>query len=667
VKAAANHSDYNCELHNTNFPDTEHYCFDLVDDEFPKMLNMKGKEVQGRYLDPADLPRARFAWFSPSCTNHSQANAKKIYARGLQQAMAADDDWDEQQYVNSERSRATMYCVLRYCRQHRPEIIVVENVVEVTYWGPQQAGKKVGDGSIFRRWLRDLILCGYEYELLFLNSKFFPPCPQSRDRIYIVAWRRGNAKPNLDYTPTAYCISDRCGGKHVAAVQTWKPQRPGWPIGPRWGKYGSMGKGGQYYYSCPECMSPVEPASWMALSAIDLTNLGPTLGERIDNGDPVAANTRERIRRAYAKYWNTPPVLLPPAMAAQVATMHTAHTKDTSVRASHAGEPIDTLSQKNSQGVTVLPLYVKNNGGNEVGEYDRAGHLGDQLGTISTRGTQQYVALGAVDPSALQEHVAALAQHGQIALALVVPNRTNNTGRHAAEDIAPVMSGTVSQAVILAAAGNTSERPRQTRARHGMEQMFTQSGTAEFATAFLPVLRGAHDQSRHIGESADTVAAGGAKGGLHHGLATGMFSKINGGPGDTAWHHLDESLNTVTGRDTHGLILLPWVDQWRSDPALLTEQLATVTTHMRHSLASAPPYDGEITDDMLDQVHFRMLQPLPELSRAMAFDDDYHWFGGKGQITAALGNAVTPPVAQWIVERCLMTLGDGSTNERRVA
>jgi len=36
-----------------------------------------------------------------------------------------------------------MSCVLRYVERNRPEILVVENVVEVTLWGPDH------DGSTF--------------------------------------------------------------------------------------------------------------------------------------------------------------------------------------------------------------------------------------------------------------------------------------------------------------------------------------------------------------------------------------------------------------------------------------------------------------------------------------------------------------------------------------
>jgi C-5 cytosine-specific DNA methylase len=218
------------------------------------------------YMDPADLPGARFAWFSPGCTHHSPANAKKLYQRGRQRTIfEGEDDFDEVAYANSERSRVTMSCVLRYAEKHKPEILVVENVVEVTLWGPGR------DGSTFAWWKRTLEKIGYEIQCLFLNSCFFPPCPQSRDRIYIVGSRKGNIRPNLDYRPIAYCTSNRCGGRHISAIQTWKRATKAWPL-PQWGKYKR-----QYLYTCPHCNNQVEPAAWPAYTAINWSNLGPSL------------------------------------------------------------------------------------------------------------------------------------------------------------------------------------------------------------------------------------------------------------------------------------------------------------------------------------------------------------------------------------------------------
>jgi site-specific DNA-cytosine methylase len=103
-------------------------------------------------------------------------------------------------------------------------------------------------------------------------------------------------------------------------------------------------------------------------------------------------------------------------------------------------------------------------------------------------------------------------------------------------------------------------------------------------------------------------------------------------------------------------VVIPWVEHWISDPVHVTEQLATITARLRHTLASIEPSDHPITDEQLMGVRFRMLEPDPELRRAMAFEDDYVLLGNKGEMTAGLGNAVTPPVAGWITARCLDTL-----------
>lgn len=653
VRAAANHNELSIECHSRNFPDTDHWQVDLVDSVNPEVMNRKGKKVSGRYLDPANLPRARFAWFSPSCTHHSQANAKKVYRSGLQAAMFDDEDWDEHSYVNSERSRVTMSCVLRYCDANHPELVVVENVIEVTKWGPGQNGKT------FRWWLAELDKLGYETKLCFLNSMFFAPCPQSRDRVYIVAWRKGNKAPDLDYRPTAYCTSDRCGGRMVESVQTWKRPTSAWLGMAAWGKYGS-----QYDYRCPDCLRPVHPASWMALSAIDWSNLGPTLGER---PSPLAPATMERIRRAIRKYWWAPPVLLPsgPGSSAAVTTAHPASVSTAKAhspsryaanRSKHVAEQLPTLAQRNTQGVATLAGIVPIRSGRP-----RSDAVSDPLATVASGGKHLALALlvknnGSIAEAGYRGHhlgapFGSVVASGTPQSVCIVPNRTNNDAKHSADGLAPVMTS-ATQGVVVAAAGNTSERPGQTRARHHADPLFTQSTTAEFGLAALPVLRGDHCQQGGASDPVSTVSAGG----FHQSLVTAAWSKINGGPGDTAWHDVAEPLNTVTAHDTHGLVLLPWIDQWRSEPALITEQLATVTSHLRQSLASLEPFDGPISDELLMSVRFRMLQPDPELRRAIAFGDDYILIGNQGQMTAGLGNAVTPPVSSWITGRCLATL-----------
>lgn len=72
VRLAANHNELAVQCHAKNFPNTEHFRADLSNQD------------AADYVDPADLPPVTYLWASPSCKNHSQANAKKVYAQGPQ-------------------------------------------------------------------------------------------------------------------------------------------------------------------------------------------------------------------------------------------------------------------------------------------------------------------------------------------------------------------------------------------------------------------------------------------------------------------------------------------------------------------------------------------------------------------------------------------------------
>lgn len=619
LRMAINHDAHSIKVHSHNNPDVEHLQADLSDALSPEVVNERGKKVSGRYIDPALLPRARFSWWSPSCKFHSPANARKLYAQGPQAILPGldEDDFDHVAYSNSERSRVTMLCPLRYAAHQRPDVVVVENVVEAAHWGPRRSDKsKVGDGSTFRWWINEWTLLDYEHDILFLNSMFFPPCPQSRDRMYVVFWRKGNRKPELDYRPTAMCVSDRCQGAHVQAVQTWKRRTQAWPL-ERWGKYGD-----QYIYTCPDCKQRVHPVAWPAYTAIDWSDLGPTLGERRELGRRVggypAESTIERIKRGYAKFRHGPAVLIPTkkewGVERGVLTPMGAQTSQQEVALGAFGG-------------SVLPLRK---GASAVGP---AG----QIPTLAGRSDQALIG-----HALLIRNYGSIDEAGYRAYHPAEPFGTFTTTGRAAQMLA-------SSGFLFPRYGNTHERAGQTRGRHIADAAYTQHATDSFALAQLPMIleyRGGGSNERSVVDPLATVTAGG----FHHGL----FTKLNGGPGDTAWHEMDEQLRTITGRDTHGLIVLPWIEQWRSDPIAVTEALATVMTHLRHTLVSIEPGE-EPTDEELDQIRLRMLNPEPELQRGMAFEDTFVLLGTKTQKVAGLGNAVTPPVATYITRQCIDT------------
>lgn len=248
VRMAMNHWRRAVDTHNTNFPDTDHDCCDIS------------------AADPRRYPSTDILITSPECTTHSPAggNRRATPQRDLFSTKEVD--------AAVERSRATMWDVPRFAEFHRYNAIIVENVVEVLRW------------ELFATWLAAMRVLGYEHQIVSVNSQFCWPTPQSRDRVYVVFWRRGNRAPVLDLMPSAWCGSCECD---VAAVQTWKNGRTV-------GKYRA-----QYLYTCPACRGEVRPYYFAALNAIDLSIAGARIGDRKRALKP---RTLERIEFGLRKY-----------------------------------------------------------------------------------------------------------------------------------------------------------------------------------------------------------------------------------------------------------------------------------------------------------------------------------------------------------------------------
>ncbi|MCK6579938.1 MAG: DNA cytosine methyltransferase [Anaerolineae bacterium] len=248
VQIAINHWRLAIDTHAANHPATEHDCADV------------------RQTHPSYYPRTTIFWASPECTNHSVAKGRR--RRGISQL---DLFGENQVDPAEERSRATMREVVEFAEYHRYEIVIVENVVDIRWW------------SEYESWLQAMINLGYEYRALYLNAQFFA-VPQSRNRIYVVFWRKGNRAPDLDFRPPARC--ERHG--QVAAVQSWKRHDSVW---------GSYRK--QYVYRCPHCAAEVQPAHTPAYTVIDWSLPAPRIGDR---DKPLKPKTMDRIRAGLRKF-----------------------------------------------------------------------------------------------------------------------------------------------------------------------------------------------------------------------------------------------------------------------------------------------------------------------------------------------------------------------------
>lgn len=288
---AANHDEYKVQVHEANHPEAEHWIADLVDPE------------KADYHSARDLPAADLLAAGVSCVNHSQANTVKAYEQGLTLFELDDPDF-EARVTRSERDRATANCVLHYAQQHRPRMILIECTTGLTSWGKAVPGKKYGDGSTYRWWLKQFDGLNYRYKVLYLNSQFFG-VPQSRDRLYIAFWDASLPEPDLQHRPVSRC--HHCD-KNVEAVWTWRTGIP---------PTGKVAYGEQYEYRCPSCRRAVVPPMTPSLAALDLSDLGTRIGDRpiktFKDGHrgPFAASTTARVERCRQRFADFPAILMP--------------------------------------------------------------------------------------------------------------------------------------------------------------------------------------------------------------------------------------------------------------------------------------------------------------------------------------------------------------------
>lgn len=303
VRMAANHWKLAVETHNTNHPEADHAAVDLHEE------------------DPRYFPRTDILWASPECTKWSQASGgqpKPAIEEGLFEDPLSDDA--------ATRSRLLMFDVLRFAEHHRYRAIVVENVVDIATQPKYRLAWQV--------WREQLTALGYRFKVVSLNSMHAqalgPAAPQSRDRLYVVAWRRGERAPDLArfQRPRAWC--PRCATV-VESEQAWKPGRTV-------GRYRQ-----QYVYVHGACGQVVEPGVLPAAVAIDWDLPGERIGDRTK---PLAPKTIARIRAGLARYANAPFV-----------TVHRGGPAD--LRTTSIREPVRTLTASgNHLGSVVPPILV---------------------------------------------------------------------------------------------------------------------------------------------------------------------------------------------------------------------------------------------------------------------------------------------------------------------
>lgn len=270
VRVAANHWQMAVDVHQINHPGTDHACVDL------------------HLEDPRNFPRTDILWASPECTKWSQARGKSAALSAELGGDATLFDEVPEELISTEtdeitRSRLLMFDVLRFVEHHRYRAVVVENVVDIATQ-PKYS-------HAWQLWLSGLRRLGYNVRVVSHNAMhaqaYGAPAPQSRDRLYVVAWREGERAPDVDAVMRPHAWCRRCDAV-VESVQAWKRGRSV-------GKYRV-----QYVYACSRCGATVTPGWLPAAAAIDWTLPGQKIGDRVK---PLADKTRTRIAAGIARYW----------------------------------------------------------------------------------------------------------------------------------------------------------------------------------------------------------------------------------------------------------------------------------------------------------------------------------------------------------------------------
>jgi DNA (cytosine-5)-methyltransferase 1 len=197
---------------------------------------------------------------------------------------------------------------------------------------------------------------------------------------------------------------------------------------------------------------------------------------------------------------------------------------------------------------------------------------------------------------------------------------------------------------IVAAAGNTFERPGYTRAwPAAITPLGARQATGTDALAMTePMVTMLRNHGRAHSTSHDALPAF-TSGGYHHGLTVppGAFvMKQYGGrlKDQDAVKPPTVPLHAAVAQSSPFLVI-PYrkgSKPLRADAA----PLSTMTSIESHGVVPAPAVDVE-------DCYFRMLKPR-EAANAQRFDHDYHIAGNQGEQQMQAGNAVPVNVAHWL-------------------
>lgn len=152
IDIAINHDPAAILMHQTNHPNTKHYC--------ESVWEVDPIEACGGH--PVDL-----AWFSPDCKHFSKAKGGKPVDKNI---------------------RGLAWVAVKWAKLVRPKVIILENVEEFKTWGPIKDGypDPKRKGETFELFIKALEKQGYEVDFRELRACDYG-APTTRKRFFLIA------------------------------------------------------------------------------------------------------------------------------------------------------------------------------------------------------------------------------------------------------------------------------------------------------------------------------------------------------------------------------------------------------------------------------------------------------------------------------------------------
>ena len=610
---AVNHWDVAIATHSANHKFAHHKCSGLT--------GVEPRSVIPGYLD--------LLVASPECTHHSNARGGKPM---------------------NDQSRSSGADVVRWIRELRPSMVIIENVREYRTWGPlgkNQRPIKSRRGEYFQQFLADIRALGYATEDRLLNCADFAN-PTTRTRLFVYCKRTKWTAP-IEWPAPSHAKA-RKEPELGAALPTWLTARD---------------------------------------HVIDWSDPGTSI---LNRKRPLSPNTLRRIEAGLKKFSGID-------LGGYLVKLY--GTSD----AASVEQPVPTVTGGGNHLGLAVPAMI-GDGSFIVPQFSEnpPRSVDQPVPTITTtsRGIgmakpdafmlgQNYCDARPAQPRSVEEPVPTILGKG--AISKVEPFMVAHFGErdgqeprvHSVDDPTPAVTsrGAAELAQPFLTEFHATQNGKE-RVRGVDEPLPTVDCAPRFGLAESVMMSagGPEVAPRSVDEPAHTVLTRD-----HIGVASAFLAGAGGPSGMGKPQSVEDPLGTVIG-ENHRAVIVPVThpDKPGEDPAKRTqsvnEPLKTVTGARRgeigvaraflvqyngtagaasvdepmKTLTGKPRFALLVTftngEQMLLDILFRMLRPR-ELARAQGFPDDYVFTGKTEDVVKQIGNAVPVNMAKALCKTAL--------------